>query len=89
MSYASDALIDALERENARLREKIKALTELANIGKLTASQCTELAEENANLRELIESVLYLYERSPRMWENSHSYWKAWVKRAYELGIEP
>lgn len=43
----------ALEAKNAKLREKIKALTELASIGKLTASQCTELAEDNAKLREL------------------------------------
>lgn len=46
-----------LESSNAKLREKTKALTELASIGKLTASQCTELAEDNAKLRKQIERL--------------------------------
>lgn len=52
--YGRNNLVD----ENAKLQEKIKALTELASIGKLTASQCTELAEDNAKLRELVRDML-------------------------------
>ena len=53
-----DRVTDVQRIENAKLREKIKALTELASIGKLTASQCTELAEDNAKLRKLVCDML-------------------------------
>lgn len=44
-----------------------------------------EALDENAKLRELIDSVLYLYEQSPKMWEHSYTFWDAWTNKAREL----
>lgn len=59
MSYASDALIDALKRENNQLQaENAKLKQELEAVG--TAAYLygrTDLADENAKLREYVEAI--------------------------------
>lgn len=64
MSYASDALIDALKQENNRLKaENARLKQELESVG--TAAYLygrTDLADENVKLRELCAGLLTGYE---------------------------
>lgn len=58
MSYASDALIDALERENAKLREEIEAAKHDLQVFSMSSVQ---FDAENVKLRELVRDVYALH----------------------------
>lgn len=86
MSYASDALIDTLERENARLREELEAAKHDLQVFSRGA---VELNAENAKLRELCEDMLDCIEiRASWHRPPTEEMYEGFAQQARELGID-